>query len=66
MDPGYQGRLTLEFVNCLRYQHLEIKTGMELVQLKFSKLENSPERDYSQTGRYYGDKAVQGNRDTTL
>ena len=63
VDPGYQGRLTLEFVNCLRYESLEIRTGMELVQLKISQLDAEPERDYSQTGRYYGATEVEGCKD---
>ena len=29
IDPGYRGRLTLEFVNCLRYHALPIRTGMQ-------------------------------------
>ena len=66
VDPGYQGRLTLEFVNCLRYEYLEIKTGMELVQLKLSQLEFAPERGYDQTGRYYGATTVEGCKDSTL
>jgi len=66
VDPGYQGRLTLEFVNCLKYEYLEIKTGMELVQLKLSKLEQQPERDYSQTGRYYGANMVEGCKDSNI
>ena len=63
VDPGYRGVLTLEFVNCLRYESLEIRAGMELVQLKISQLDSEPERDYSQTGRYYGATEVEGCKD---
>lgn len=66
IDPGYAGRLTLEFVNCLKHESLEIRTGMEMVQLKISKLEHQPERDYSQTGRYYGAKEVEGCKDPNI
>ncbi len=66
IDPGYKGRLTLEFVNCLRHHPLPIKTGMELVQLKFSALRGSPERDYSTTGRYYDADHVEGCKDSTI
>lgn len=66
IDPSYQGRLTLEFVNCLKYEFLEIKTGMQLVQLKFSKLDFAPQRGYDQTGRYYGATEVEGCKDASI
>ena len=66
VDPGYRGVLTLEFVNCLTFRHLEIRTGMELVQVKFSLLNAIPERDYSATGRYCNASEVEGCKDRTL
>ena len=66
VDPGYQGVLTLEFQNCLRFQHLELRTGMELVQLKYSRLTTVPSKDYAATGRYFGATHVEGNKDATI
>ncbi|QNJ25889.1 dUTPase family protein [Synechococcus sp. SYN20] len=66
VDPGYEGRLTLEFVNCLKYEHLTIQTGMQMVQLKLSGLDALPERDYSLTGRYSGATEVEDCKDSTL
>lgn len=66
VDPGYYGILTLEFVNCLKYESLTIKTGMEMVQLKFDRLSTIPVKDYSATGRYNLAKQVEGCKDRTL
>ena len=70
VDPGYglgnPSRLTLEFVNCLKYHSLHIQTGMEMVQIKFSLLAEVPDRGYDQTGRYHGAKSVEGCKDRTL
>lgn len=70
VDPGYgldnPSRLTLEFVNCLTHHNLVIQTGMEMVQLKFSALQELPERGYDQTGRYHGATEVEGCKDQTL
>jgi len=66
VDPGYKGRLTLEFVNCLKHHSLEIKTGLQMVQLKFSLLDSIPEQHYAQTGRYHDAVAVEGCKDETL
>lgn len=70
VDPGYglnnPSRLTLEFVNCLKHEPLLIKTGMEMVQLKFARLNEVPERSYAQTGRYHGATEVESCKDSTL
>jgi len=66
VDPGYRGVLTLEFVNCLKYEYLEIKTGMEMVQLRFDQLAQIPEKDYSATGRYHNATQVEDCKDSTL
>ena len=67
VDPGYgPGKLTLEFVNCLRFHALPIYPGQQLVQLRVSMLQVLPERDYSQTGRYQRATRVEGNKDPSL
>lgn len=66
VDPSYQGRLTLEFVNCLKHHSLEIRKGMQMVQLKISRLDEMPQEGYDKTGRYFGDTEVQGNRDLSI
>ena len=68
VDPSYEGRLTLEFVNCLQYEHLVIEEGMQMVQLKFSSLHHGevPERGYDKTGRYFRATEVEACKDPTL
>lgn len=66
VDPGYEGRLTLEFVNCLRFHHLPIYPGLELVQLKLSLLASAPGKTYAATGRYQGADRVEGCKDPRL
>ncbi len=66
VDPGYHGRLTLEFVNCRRYGRLPIYRGLQLVQLRIYQLPQAPERPYRQTGRYYGAQRVEANKDPSL
>lgn len=66
VDPGYSGRLTLEFMNCLRYGNLAIYPGLELVQLRICRLSVAPRNDYSQTGRYQDAVTVETCKDSTL
>ncbi|ACY75813.1 predicted protein [Cyanophage PSS2] len=66
VDPGYEGRLTLEFVNCRRYRSLPVYPGLELVQLKITLLPNTPNSSYAETGRYFGDESVQTCQDGTI
>ena len=66
VDPGYEGRLTLELVNCRRDEALALTLGSQLIQLRLSRLEDLPETDYSTTGRYQGDTAVAGCKDATV
>lgn len=66
VDPSYQGRLTLEFVNCLKHHSLVIQTGMQMVQLKISRLDEVPQFGYDQTGRYHGATSVEACKDSTL
>lgn len=62
VDPGYRGRLTLELQNARCMHPVPIWPGMRIAQLVFHKLSMLPSKDYSMTGRYYGDKTVQGSR----
>jgi dCTP deaminase len=66
IDPGWSGQITLEFQNVRRYEVLPIYPGLQLCQLRLRRLDCAPDRDYSQTGRYQGDRGVQSNKDRTL
>lgn len=66
VDPGYQGRLTLEFVNCRRHIHLPLYPGLELVQLRICSLDIKPERHYGHTGRYQNAERVEACKDETI
>lgn len=66
VDPGYTGRLTLEFVNCRRFTNLPIYPGLELVQLRISTLDGSPDRHYGMTGRYQHAMQVEANKDPRI
>jgi dCTP deaminase len=66
VDPGYEGRLTLELVNCRRDQSLPLVLGSQLIQIRLSRLEDIPETDYSETGRYQGDATVSGCKDPSV
>jgi len=48
--------------NCNRFNDLPLFGGLRIGQLRFSKLSGIPERDYKQTGRYYGDLYAQPSR----
>jgi dCTP deaminase len=66
VDPGYEGRLTLELVNCRRDCSLPLVLGSQLIQIRLSRLEDIPETDYGETGRYQGDAAVSGCKDPSV
>lgn len=66
VDPGYHGRLTLEFVNCLRWKSLPLYQGQQLVQLRIYQLDRAPAADYSLTGRYHQANRVEANKDPTV
>lgn len=66
VDPGYEGKLTLEFVNCLNYSPLPIYPGLRLVQLRICKLSAAPDRHYGMTGRYQNADRVEGCKDGNL
>ena len=62
IDPGFQGRVTLELVNVNRFHRLPLEHGMRIGQLRFSKLDEIPMRSYAVTGRYQNDQGVQVSR----
>lgn len=62
IDPGYQGRLTLELQNARCLHPVPIWPGMRIAQVVFHKLSMLPAKDYSMTGRYFNDKTVQGSK----
>lgn len=66
VDPGYDGRLTLELRNVRSNIALPIYPGLQLVQLRIEQLAAVPERLYGQTGRYQGATAVQACLDATV
>ncbi len=61
-DPGFEGTGTLEITNTSPWR-IEIKRGQPLVQMVLYKMLGRPERDYSVTGRYVGQKEPQGALD---
>lgn len=58
IDPGFQGQVTLELVNVNKYHWLPLQAGLRIGQLRFMRMDQPPMRDYSQTGRYFGDKGA--------
>ena len=58
VDPGWYGRLTLELYNPSQVS-LPLTPGMRIAQLVLHRCSKTPDRPYSQTGRYYGDMGVQ-------
>ncbi|MGB0873631.1 MAG: dCTP deaminase [Synechococcus sp.] len=68
VDPGYHGRLTLEFVNCRQGRSLPLFPGLELVQLRLFSYGkgNGPLLDYSETGRYHNAQEVEANKDLLI
>ena len=62
IDPGFQGRITLELSNLRRFKDLPLRAGMRIGQLRFMKLDQIPMRTYAVTGRYQGDDTVQESK----
>lgn len=62
IDPGFQGRVTLELHNSRRFAELPLREGMRIGQLRFAKVDEIPMRSYAVTGRYQGDKEVQRSK----
>ena len=62
IDPGYSGRLTLELQNARSMHPVALWPGMRIAQIVFHRMTMLPSKDYSHTGRYQGDKTVQGSK----
>ena len=62
IDPGYEGRLTLELQNARCMHPVPLWPGMRIAQIVFHKMSMLPGKSYALTGRYQGDTAVQGSR----
>ena len=58
IDPGFHGKITLELCNVNRHHRLALEPGMRIGQLRFSRLDSIPHRNYAMTGRYHGDDGV--------
>lgn len=53
VDPGFHGELTLEFHS---HTPITLRKGQKVCQLALFKLIDYPERDYTVTGRYNGQR----------
>jgi len=62
VDPGFNGRITLELQNVNSRHNVELTAGMRIGQLRFSKLEHTPLQSYAVTGRYMNDMTVVASR----
>lgn len=62
IDPGFHGVITLELSNLRRFKELPLRAGLRIGQLRFMKLDDTPLRPYSLTGRYHGDYTVQESK----
>ena len=62
IDAGFHGNITLEISNLRRFKELPLTAGMRIGQLRFMKLDSSPVRPYSLTGRYQGDEGAQESK----
>ena len=62
LDPRWHGSvLTLELINELRYHSLPLYPGLKIGQIVCHQTE-TPDRDYSVTGRYNHDLTVMGSK----
>jgi len=62
-DPGWHGsRLTLELKNIRQLHPISLWPGMKIGQMVFMRLAAEPDRSYAETGRYNGDRGVQGSK----
>lgn len=58
IDPGFQGIITMELRNCLRYNQLTLAPGLPFAQAIVHKLIGHSSKLYN--GRYQGAKEVEG------
>jgi dCTP deaminase len=62
IDPGYEGRLTLELQNARSMHPVPLWPGMRIAQIVFHKMSMLPGKSYALTGRYQNDTAVQASK----
>jgi dCTP deaminase len=60
IDPGFKGQITLEIVNLAPWD-VELYPGMPIAQIVFEPVD-APDRDYTQTGRYNGQRGPTESR----
>lgn len=61
IDPGFSGEITLELQN-IGPNPVELRADMRIAQLIFFQMESAPDKDYSQTGRYQGQRGATPHR----
>lgn len=62
IDPGFNGRVTLELSNLRRFAELPLRAGMRIGQLRFAQLDAIPIRSYAVTGRYHNATGVEESK----
>ena len=62
VDPGYEGRLTLELQNARSLHPVALWHGMRIGQIVWHKMSMLPAKSYALTGRYCGDTKVQRSK----
>lgn len=62
IDPGFEGRITLELLNVNQRHDIELWAGMRIGQLRFARLDETPKQSYAVTGRYMNDMTVQPSK----
>jgi deoxycytidine triphosphate deaminase len=66
VDPGWRGRLTVEFHNIRSDIDLGIYPGQELIQLRVKLLAKAPHIPYGGRSHYQGDMGVMGCADGSI
>lgn len=59
IDPGFEGRITLELSNCSRYNSLAVEPGLLIGQIIWHQLTQRATINYAKTGHYQGATEVQ-------
>lgn len=60
IDPGFEGQITLEIANLAPWA-IKLYAGMPIAQIVFEPV-NAPEKDYSKTGHYQGQRGPTESR----
>ena len=61
-DPGFHGKLTLEFVNATQWHNFSVDVGMRIGQLVFFEVEEAGEYSYRHRGRYQDQGGVTASK----